>query len=193
MLSVKLSDLVDFVDDRKVQRYRPGVSFLSVLHIISEGVLDFKGIKAYAPKTPGVPVNPGEVLLSRINPRIPRSIVVPELGCPILCSSEFEIMRPKKGVDPYMIAFLVLSVVAQTQIQSLTSGTSASHNRVKTRDLAHVSLPIPRSGSEPAKRLRIILATYQKVLAGMTECQKQLSDLRDNETHWMQPMPAHSA
>ena len=80
--------------------------------------------------------------------------MVPDLGQPILCSSEFEVMRPKKGVDPYMVAFLLLSRMAQTQIQSLTSGTSASHNRIKTKELAQLSLPVPRSVSESARKLK---------------------------------------
>ena len=186
VVSSKLNDLVDFVaDERRVQPYYPGVAFLSVLHIIAEGVLDLGAINSYAPKTPGIPVKPGEVLLSRINPRIPRAVVVPDLGQPILCSTEFEVMRPKKGVDPYMIAFLLLSKVAQTQIQSLTSGTSASHNRVKTRDLAQVSLPIPRSGTEAAKRLRSKLTPYRKALTNMMECQRSLFELRGTEMEWL--------
>jgi hypothetical protein len=186
VLSSQLNDLVDFVaDERRVQQHRPGVAFISVLHIIAEGVLDLGAISSYAPKTPGVPVKPGEVLLSRINPRIPRAVVVPDLGQPILCSTEFEVMRPKKGIDPYMIAFLLLSQVAQTQIQSLTSGTSASHNRVKTKDLAQVSLPIPRSGSESAKKLRRKLMQYQKALTSMMECQRSLFELRETELGWL--------
>ena len=188
LLIWKLSDLVDFVaDGRRVEPHRPGVAFLSVLHVIAEGVLDLAAMRTYAPKTPGVPVNPGEILLSRINPRIPRALVVPDLGQPILCSSEFEVMRPKKGVDPYMIAFLLLSRMAQTQIQSLTSGTSASHNRVKTKELAQLSLPIPRSGSESAKKLRRKVAQYRQVLTGMMACQQSIVELREGETEWMGP------
>jgi hypothetical protein len=144
-------------------------------------------MRTYTPKTPGVPVHPGEVLLSRINPRIPRALVVPDLGQRILCSSEFEVMRPKKGVDPYMIAFLLLSRMAQTQIQSLTSGTSASHNRVKTKELAQLSLPVPRSGSQPAKELKRQVAQYRQVLAAMMECQQSLVELR--ETPVKKPLP----
>jgi type I restriction-modification system DNA methylase subunit len=184
----KLSDLVDFVaGERRVECHRPGVAFLSVLHVIAEGVLDLAAIRTYAPKTPGVPVNPGEILLSRINPRIPRALVVPDLGQPILCSSEFEVMRPKKGVDPYLIAFLLLSRMAQTQIQSLTSGTSASHNRVKTKELAQLSLPVPRGGSESAKQLKRKVTHYRQVLASMMECQQSLVELRENEIERLRP------
>jgi hypothetical protein len=188
ILNAQLKDLVDFVaDERRVEHYRLGVAFLSVLHVISEGVLDVGALRTYAPKTPGVPVKPGEVLLSRINPRIPRVLVVPDLSQPILCSSEFEVMRPKKDVDPYLIAFLLLSQSAQTQIQSLTSGTSASHNRIKTKDLGRVSLPVPRSGTETAKKLKRKLASYQQVLTRMMESQKLMVELRESEMEWLSP------
>ena len=186
VLIAQLNDVVDFVaDQRRLEQHRPGVAFISVLHVVAEGVLDLAAIKGYAPKTPGVPVKPGEVLLSRINPRIPRALVVPDLGQPILCSTEFEVMRPKQGVDPYMIAYLLLSHPVQAQIQSLTSGTSASHNRVKTRDLAQVSLPVPRGGSESAKRLKRKVTLYQKVLASMMDSNQSLVELRETEMEWL--------
>ncbi|MCX6638593.1 MAG: N-6 DNA methylase [Acidobacteria bacterium] len=186
VLTVQLKDLVDFVaDERRFEQHRPGVAFISVLHVIAEGVLDLEAIMSYAPKTPGVPVKPGEVLLSRINPRIPRALVVPDLGQPILCSSEFEVMRPKQSVEPYLIAYLLLSHAVQAQIQSLTSGTSAPHNRVKTRDLAQVWLPVPRAGSESAKRLKRKVAQYQKVLASMMESNHSLVNLRETEMDWL--------
>jgi len=188
VMNAQLKDLVDFVaDERRVEHYRPGVAFLSVLHVISEGVLDLRALRSYAPKTPGLPVKPGEVLLSRINPRIPRVLVVPDLGQPILCSSEFEVMRPKKDVDPCLIAFLLLSQSAQTQIQSLTSGTSASHNRIKTKDLGQVTLPVPRSGTEAAKKLKRKLALYQQALTRIMESQKLIVELREAEMEWLGP------
>lgn len=184
----KLSDLVDFVaNERRLEPHRAGVAFLSVLHVIAEGVLDLAAMRTYAPKTPGMPVHPGEVLLSRINPRIPRALVVPDLGQPILCSGEFEIMRPKKGVDAYLIAFLLLSRMAQTQIQSLTSGTSASHSRVKTKELAQLSLPVPRSGSESARKLKRTVARYREVLTSMMAWQQSLVEVREGEMEWMGP------
>lgn len=132
-----------------------------------------------------VPVKPGEVLLSRINPRIPRALVVPDLGQPVLCSSEFEVMRPRPGVDAYMIAYLLLSQPVQAQIQSLTSGTSASHNRVKTKDLAQVTLPIPRAGSDSARRLKLAVAQYQKVLGSLMESNRAIVELREGEMEWL--------
>jgi predicted RNA methylase len=186
IVTARLHDLVDFVaDQRRPEQHRAGLAFISVLHVLAEGVLDLAALETYAPKTPGVPVKPGEVLLSRINPRIPRALVVPDLGQPVLCSSEFEIMRPKHGVDPYMIAYLLLSHAVQVQIQSLTSGTSASHNRVKTADLARVSLPIPRTASESGERLKRKVTLYRKGRASMLTSHQSLVRLRETEMDWL--------
>lgn len=183
---IRLADLVTFAsDNRKQERHRPGTKFISVLHVISEGVLDLKGIEDYAPITPGVSVYPGEILLSRINPRIPRVLVAPNLVERMLCSSEFEIMVPQSDVDPYMVAFLLLSEPVQSQIQSLTSGTSASHNRIKTRHLAQVVLPIPLSGTKSASSLKQIVNDYKCTLNELHKNTERLLSLREREMDWL--------
>jgi hypothetical protein len=130
---VPLSHLVDFESkNRKHERYSTDCYFVSVLHVIGEGILDITGIKNHQPKTPGTRVFPDEILFSKINPRIPRVFVMQYWKRKILCSTEFEVMKAKRGTDPYLISFLLLSESVQNQIVNLTSGTSASHNRIKT-------------------------------------------------------------
>ena len=140
-----LRELIEIRPKRKVRRYSKGSYFISVLHIIGEGILDIPGIKSYEPITPGFPVEPGEILFSRINPRIPRVVVVPDLGREILCSAEFEILSPRSDVSAYRIAFFLLSPIVQVQIQTLTAGTSASHSRIKPRRVYDVLVPDFRS------------------------------------------------
>lgn len=138
---VPLKELTEGQIKRRTRSHSSDNYFISVLHIIGEGILDIPGIKSYEPITPGVPVNPGEVIISRINPRIPRAAVVPELGKPLLCSSEYEVIKPKEGVSPYLLCFLLLSPSVQVQIQSLTAGTSASHSRIKPGMILDVLVP----------------------------------------------------
>lgn len=138
-----LGDLVERIPRRRSEHYSVGKLFISVLHVISEGVLDIAGVNSHAPITPGFPVHPGEVIISRINPRIPRVLVVPDLGKPLLCSSEFEILRPRKGISPYALAYMLMSSLVQEQIQALTAGTSASHSRVKPEKLYEIQIPWP--------------------------------------------------
>ena len=176
---VRLEDLAELSGKRKMRHHRQGDAFISVLHVVSEGVLDIRAARAYAPVTPGLPVEAGEVVLSKINPRIPRVIVVPGLSQTMLCSSEFEVMRPKGGWDPYTIAFLLLSPAAQKQVQAMTSGTSSSHNRIKTKDLAGIQLAIPRHGTKSADLLEKQVAEYRSALQKIAEGCLQISMLRE--------------
>ncbi|MBU1320079.1 MAG: N-6 DNA methylase [candidate division Zixibacteria bacterium] len=120
---------------------------ISVLHVGDFGSLNVSELIAYEPKTPGKPCEAGDILFSKINPRIPRVLVVPNMPFELTCSTEFEVMRPKSGHNPYEIMLLLLSDYAQNQIRSLTCGTSSSHNRIKTRELLSIRLAIPRTGT----------------------------------------------
>jgi len=164
--SVKLLPLSELAslesDARKVKKASPDWAYISILHVIGEGILDAAAAVTNCPKTPGVPVNPGEVLLSRINPRNPRVIVAPDLGRPMLCSSEFEVLKPIGDLDAYGLAFMLLTDAVTAQVASLATGTSASHNRVRSEDLASVLVPVPKDGARGADRTRELIDDYRK-------------------------------
>lgn len=177
-----LGEIAELLGDvRRSVGWKLGDSFISVLHILGEGFVDFKGVKGHAPKTPGAPINPGEVLVSKINPRIPRISVVPNLGSSMLCSSEFEVLRPLNGFDPYHLAFLLQTDLVQKQIVSLTSGTSASHNRIRSSELKEVLIPIPIPSSKKYGEIMLTMNRYKKAIQGMTESSTELANIRSHE------------
>ena len=179
---VALADLVEFcADARRATKWRTGMGFLSVLHVLGEGLVDVAAALTYAPKTPGVAANPGEILLSRINPRIPRVCIAPDLGREMLCSSEFEIMKTRGRVSSHLLTYLLLSESVQCQIRSLTSGTSASHNRIRTSELAGVLIPVPRVGSARASQLEVLAAAYREALASLSDGARTIAQLRRQE------------
>ncbi len=174
---IAVKELVEAAKRRGARPYTGEGYFISVLHVVGEGVLDVRGIKGYRPITPGLPIVPGEVLVSRINPRIPRVVVVPDLGREMLCSAEYEVLTPKSGVSPYLIAFLLLSSVAQEQIQSLTAGTSASHSRIKPGRVYDVLVPDLRTCRE--EKITRSLLTYQKACQNVTQSLLEMERVRD--------------
>lgn len=179
---VSLGDLVDFFGDRrKPAQGIEGHAYISVLHILGEGFVDVSAVYGNCPRTPGTPVEPGEILLSRINPRIPRVCVIPDFGVPILCSSEFEVMQPKGQLSAYQLAFVLQSRLVQDQICSLTSGTSASHNRIRTDELAQVLIPVPKSGSRKARRMLKLANEYENALKAIIDATFALARLRNLE------------
>lgn len=182
---IPLEELVEFeCESRRAEAWRQGSVFVSVLHVIGEGMLDLASLREYAPKTPGIPIKPDEVLLSKINPRIPRVIVVPKLGEKMLCSTEFAVMRPRGDLNPYCLSFLLLSQLVQHQIKSLTSGTSASHNRIKTKELAQVKIPMPVAGSPAERRLNELVKGYRSSIETMVKQTAKLSIIRASEDTW---------
>lgn len=181
---VTLAELVEPSVKRRLEKYRPGAFFISVLHVIGEGMLDVVSVKNYRPITPGLAVNPGEVIISRLNPRIPRVLVVPDLGQPMLCSSEFEILRPLKGVSSYSLAYMLMSPVVQEQINSLTAGTSASHSRVKADKLYEIQIPWPQMPNE-IKEFDRVSSEYAKAAKNLVQSIRTISDLRETEHGWL--------
>lgn len=142
-----LKELVEFLK-RRHGRNDLEAKCISVLHVGDFGFLNVQEIMEYNPKYPGVVCQPGEVLFSKINPRIPRVLVVPDLKTKLTCSSEFEVMKTNGLLSAQAIMLLLLTPFVQTQIQALTSGTSSSHNRIKSEQLANVTLPIPNKGTK---------------------------------------------
>jgi len=179
---VPLSELVDFCSSSlKTKKWREGMAYLSVLHVLGEGQVDVGAALAYAPKTPGVPLRAGDLLLSKINPRIPRVCIAPDFGVEALCSSEFEVMRSRGELGTYALAYLLLTDAVQAQIRSLTSGTSASHNRIRTSELSSVLIPVPKAGSQIAEALEQLETEYRDALGGMARAAQKIALLRKQE------------
>jgi type I restriction-modification system DNA methylase subunit len=157
-----LGQLVNFsTKDRRSLKPGANSKCLSVLHVIGDGFINFDELLIYQPKTKGNVCYPGDILISKINPRIPRILVVPDEPQPLTCSNEFEIMKPKAGVDPFFIAYSLQLQVVHHQIISLTSGTSSSHNRVKTNDLKRVKIPVPIPGTSQASEMETVIKQYK--------------------------------
>ena len=149
---IKVLPLQKVVDFLSVKRRQDSIAeeskCISVLHVMSDGIIDYHEFFNYTPKHSGIPCQPGDLLFSKINPRIPRILIVPDVKIPLTCSSEFEIMNSKIHIDNYAIMLLLLSSLVQEQIQFLTSGTSSSHNRIKIKEFKQVLLPIPKEGTD---------------------------------------------
>ena len=163
---------------RKPERGTGESAFISVRHIFGEGLLNVEAALNYSPKTPGFPIVPGELLVSRINPQIPRICVVPDLGVKLLCSSEFEVVHSNSDMSIYLLAYLLHTKIVQSQIHSLTSGTSASHNRIRTSDLQEVLVPIIKPGTNKASVMQKLAEDYRLAINSLAESGIRIAKLR---------------
>ena len=84
------------------------------------------------------------VLLSRLNPRIPR-VWLPQVDNSVvaLASTEFMVLRPKQGVNRSFLRFLLSAPEFLQQIQSRVTGTSGSHQRVRPHDVLSIIVSVP--------------------------------------------------
>ena len=108
---------------------------VSILDIDGTGTIDVIKASMNRPATPPQACRKGDVLMSCINPRIWRVAVVPDLGGTWTCSTEFAVLRPRNGVDPWKLALRLHHATVIGTVTALASGTSSSRQRVDKKCL----------------------------------------------------------
>lgn len=81
-------------------------------------------------------VPPGAVLVSKLNPHIPRVWSVGEAGENAVCSTEFLVWMPKPGIGSAFVYLVATSPEFNATMCQLVTGTSNSHQRVRPEQLA---------------------------------------------------------
>ncbi|MDE0133713.1 MAG: N-6 DNA methylase [Acidimicrobiaceae bacterium] len=120
-------------------RVAADLPFVSVLHVDEVGAVDWHLASIHRPVTPGQLAEPGELLVSLLNPRKFRAAVVPESIGPIQCSAEFGVYQP--GIDPYAALVLLQHPLVRRQIAPLGRGTSSSRRRIDASEVLSLILP----------------------------------------------------
>lgn len=88
-------------------------------------------------------VEDGTVLVSRLNPRIPR-VWFPHLrGRLAVCSTEFLVLLPEPRVTLAFLYGLLQSDAFLDELASRVTGTSGSHQRVKPADALSIEVTLP--------------------------------------------------
>ena len=83
------------------------------------------------------------VLISKLNPRIPR-VWFPKISkLRAIASTEFLVLVPKKPYTKEFIYSLCISAYFIDTFTSLVTGTSSSHQRVKPEDLLSIKIVCP--------------------------------------------------
>lgn len=180
----KLGDVVEFKSKtRKSLNVSDEIKHISVLHINADSTIDLEQARQFKPISKGKVCESGDILFSKINPRIPRLAVMPKTNETFVCSNEFEILNVRDGISPYLLTeILKLSYVKQ-QVENLTSGTSSSHNRIKTEQLSQILIPLPKKGTEMEKKYDTIANEIEKSIKLKYTAQdnmlKQIQNLED--------------
>ncbi len=104
------------------------------------------------------------VLLSKLNPRIPRVWDVASVprDRPALASTEFIVLEPRSGASAELAAALQLPA-SLVGLQSLARGTSGSHQRVSPADAMALEVPDYTQFSGAIRRMLTDLAVATEV------------------------------
>lgn len=118
------------------------------------------------------------ILLSKLNPRIPR-IWFPNvrLNCRSVCSTEFLVVIPQPGISAEYLYGLFSSRTFIDSFTSLVTGTSGSHQRVKPDDLLAMKLTIPPSDN--IARFSMLVKPLYQCMAQNIEESSILAMIRD--------------
>lgn len=89
-------------------------------------------------KSNKTPVPDSSILVSKLNPRIPRIWLVGKAGKDAVCSTEFIVWTPKQPASDGFIYCLASSPGFNNAMCQLVTGTSNSHQRVRPEQLANI-------------------------------------------------------
>ncbi|MFG6429462.1 restriction endonuclease subunit S [Roseateles sp. LYH14W] len=87
----------------------------------------------------------GVLLVSKLNPRVSRVWPIDTLpeGPQAICSTEFQVLKPKKQAWFGYLYGLLTSSAARDALMMAASGTSGSHQRVRPEDILAIKTTLP--------------------------------------------------
>lgn len=158
---------------RRATPARPGIPYVSVLHVDDLGAVAWNEAVNHSPTTPGQPAHPGEVLVSLLNPSKLRACVVPDAYPTVLCSSEFGVFRAREC--PWEALVLLHDERVKRQLAPLGRGTSSSRRRIEAADL--LAVYAPRLESD---RLASMAEDVRTALAALREATLRVAEIYDS-------------
>lgn len=119
----------------------------------------------------------GSVLLSKLNPHIPRVWFPGRIGELAVCSTEFLPWVARSGASPEFIYCVLRSEEFTRQMQTLVTGTSNSHQRVKPEQVATLSV-VGATAAVRAAFTDLVRPVLRKVVEQRRQA-RALAEVRD--------------
>ncbi len=86
----------------------------------------------------------GEVLISKLNPRISRVFVASSHAIPTLASTEFIALRPGREIEPRFLCYWLQAEPTRQLLDAATLSVTRSHQRVRPETLLDASMDVPK-------------------------------------------------
>ncbi|WP_395705036.1 restriction endonuclease subunit S [Rhodococcus ruber] len=90
------------------------------------------------------------VLVSKLNPRIPRIWAPDHVGSNAVASTEFVVVTSKQGTNRSYLKWLLKSNSVITRMKLLATGTTGSHARIHPRHIAAIEVVVPKESEQIA-------------------------------------------
>lgn len=119
----------------------------------------------------------GAVLLSKLNPHIPRVWLIGRPGERAVCSTEFIVWTPKAPANSAFVYGLASSPAFNSAMRQLVTGTSNSHQRVKPEQLADIRV-FAASNETITQHSMSVAPLMEKIIRNREEA-SMLAQLRD--------------
>jgi type I restriction enzyme S subunit len=111
-------------------------------------------------------VPPNAVLVSKLNPRIPRIWAPDSVPENSVCSTEFLVLVPRPNTSRGFLATICRSPTVCIQMELHAIGTTGSHQRINPIQALAIDIPIPNEYAEQAA-IAAILSDMDAEIAGL--------------------------
>ncbi len=117
------------------------------------------------------------ILISKLNPRIPRVWTIIKCEMNSVCSTEFQVVKPLDEDYFSFVNSLCSSKEYFTSLQSKVTGTSSSHQRVNPKDIINYDFVIPPN--KVIKSFQDVVYNFLKHIDSNRQESLRLTSLRD--------------
>lgn len=117
------------------------------------------------------------ILVSKLNPRVPRVWGVHKAPSNSICSTEFQVIKPNNTDYFEFLYFFLCSSNATDELSMSASGTSGSHQRVSPEDI--MNLTFFTEGLEMIKEFSLLVSASLVKIQSNIDSIQTLTQLRD--------------
>ncbi|MFE2591360.1 restriction endonuclease subunit S [Streptomyces anthocyanicus] len=123
----------------------------------------------------------GEVLVSKLNPRKSRVLIVTDSLLPIVSSTEFVGLLPGAKLEPRFLAYFLQSEATRQVLDSQVQSVTRSHQRVAPEDITH--LPVRLPSLDEQRRIADFLDAETARIDRLASLYSQLTSLLTEREH----------
>lgn len=134
--------------------------------------------KSDSVKSAKLEVDENSILVSLLNPRIPR---VSRAVTPGFCSTEFAVVKPDDGLDFDFLYYLISGTKFSHYLTQASRGTTGSRTRSKREDILNYPVSVPPLGEQ--EKIVEKMQTLDAYIDSATRSQEALNQVRKDALH----------